>query len=150
MIVYPSPLRCVRQSEGDLHTVLGDPIRFIMTGPQTGGGYSIFEIVVHPGNVTPSHIHHHEEEAFYILQGDLTVGVGTKTQVLSKGDFIHIPRGIVRNYHNASEQIVRILVLHSPGTTTGFYMGLAGLEYPPDFKDVVALGQSYGIEVVEP
>jgi quercetin dioxygenase-like cupin family protein len=42
----------------------------------------------------PMHIHDDEEEAFYILEGQLRVSCGEQTWTVGRGDFVMLPRGI--------------------------------------------------------
>ena len=56
-----------------------DEIRFLITGEQTGGAFFMAEVSVLPGGGNPPHIHHREEECFYLQEGTLTIQVGGKT-----------------------------------------------------------------------
>ncbi len=47
-----------------------------MTGAESGGSYFTLEVSVAPGGGPPPHIHHLEEEQFYVLEGELTFQVG--------------------------------------------------------------------------
>lgn len=145
-----SSLRHVRHDEGETHPVMGDPMRFIMTAAHTADGYALSEIDVRPGSGAPPHIHHNEDEAFYVLEGAFTATVDGRTHQLGKGDYLHVPRGVVRDYLNASDQHGRLLILHCPGSAAGFYIGMGKLAVPPRIEDIKALGDQYGIEIVGP
>src|SRR4028118_1139985 len=41
-----------------------------VTSDQTGGAYSLFEVTTQPGEGPPPHVHHREDEAFYVLEGE--------------------------------------------------------------------------------
>src|SRR5215218_1289949 len=62
----------------------------------TAGAYSIHDNSIPPGSPGPRpHIHRHHEEAFYVLEGELTVRVGPRTITAPAGSFVVVPRGVV-------------------------------------------------------
>ena len=99
----------------------GDKVTFLVTGAESDGGCFIIEGMAPPGGGPPPHIHHFEDESFYILQGTVTVQAGGKTFQASPGDFIHIPRGTVHSFRNDGKVDAKALVMVSPA-------GPAGLE----------------------
>ena len=50
---------------------VGDVYQFLATGDDTAGKYATFISVVQPGGGTPPHLHRREEEAFYVLEGEM-------------------------------------------------------------------------------
>ena len=50
----------------------GDEYRYLATGVDTDGQYYLVEAIVPPGGGPPAHIQTREEEAFYVLEGELT------------------------------------------------------------------------------
>lgn len=140
----------VRCSDGQTHAVMGDPMRFIMTAAQTGGAYALAEQTVRPGNGAPPHIHHNEDETFYILDGEFEATSDGAAHRLRTGDFLHVPRGAVRSFCNVGQRDGRLLIHHCPGSACEFYIGMGKLPFPPKMEDVVALGARYGIELVVP
>lgn len=143
-------IRLVRHNEGETHPVMGDPMRFVMTASHSGGAYAISEIQTRPGSGAPPHIHHHEEEAFYVLEGTFSIMADGEEHRLEKGDYVHVPRGVARAFTNVGQQDGRLLILHCPGSAAGFYIGMGKLSVSPKLEDIRALGQQYGIELVPP
>jgi quercetin dioxygenase-like cupin family protein len=47
----------------------GSLMTFLATGEDTQGQFALIEAVARKGNVPPPHIHHREEETFYVLGG---------------------------------------------------------------------------------
>jgi len=92
----------------------GDRYTFLVTGAQSDGAYFILEAFVPPGGGPPPHIHRHEHESFYLLDGTVSLTVGGQTIRASKGDFAHIPRGAVHTFRNEGETVARMLVVFSP------------------------------------
>ena len=68
------------------------------TAADTGGLMSIVEVTEPPGAQTPLHVHHREDEAFWILEGDVTLYVGDDTIEAHAGDYAWGPRGIPHRY----------------------------------------------------
>ncbi len=106
---------------GPLYRGPGDKVTFLVTGEQSGGACFICEGMAPPGGGPPPHVHRHEEESFYLLQGTLTIQAGGQTFQASPGDFIHIPRGTVHSFRNDGNVDAKALVIVSPA-------GPAGLE----------------------
>ena len=92
----------------------GDRYTFLVTGAQTNGGYFIMEAIIPPGGGPPLHIHHREEESFYVLEGVLDITLGEKKVKATTGDFVQIPRGTIHAFLNAGSTIARMLLFFSP------------------------------------
>lgn len=98
-----------------------DQITFLATGEQTGGAYFMAEVIVAPGAGNPPHIHHHEEEAFYIQQGTMTIQVGSQTVIASAGDFVRLPREVVHAFQNTGNGEAKVLLVCSPAGLEKFF-----------------------------
>jgi mannose-6-phosphate isomerase-like protein (cupin superfamily) len=61
------------------------------TATDTGGQMTIVEITEAPGAEAPLHVHHREDEAFWILDGDVTLEVGDTTIEAHAGDYAFGP-----------------------------------------------------------
>ena len=60
------------------------------------------------------HIHRDHEEAFYVLEGELTVRVGPRTITAPAGSFVVVPRGVVHQPSNPGAQPTRFLLIFLP------------------------------------
>ena len=92
----------------------GDRYTFLVTGAQTNGAYFIMEATIPSGGGPPLHIHHREQESFYLLEGTLDITLGEKKLKATTGDFVQIPRGMVHAFHNAGSATARMLLFFSP------------------------------------
>jgi len=97
----------------------GDRVTFLATGADTHGSCLIIEGVVAPGGGPPPHVHHFEDETFYVLEGAVTFHAGEQTIHGKPGDLIHIPRGTVHSLKNEGTVPGRALVVISPAGPTG-------------------------------
>ena len=66
----------ISEGEGKMLWVVDELMTFKVSGEDTGGAYSLTDSVVPPGGGPPPHIHHREDEAFWVLEGELQVMVG--------------------------------------------------------------------------
>lgn len=65
----------------------------------TGGQLTIVEVTEPPGAEAPLHVHHREDEGFYVLDGSVTIQVGDEDPVVAgPGDFAWGPRDIPHRY----------------------------------------------------
>lgn len=85
------------------------------TGATTGGGFVLGEATVGPGFAgPPPHLHREHHDAFYVLEGTLTVQVGDELRDEGPGAFVCIPPGVVHTFSNRSDRPVRFLNVGSP------------------------------------
>ena len=101
----------------------------------TGGAYALIEGTV-VGGGPPPHIHTTEEEAFYVLEGELNVLVGERTVTATAGAFVLVPRGTVHTFSTAGTASAKLLILISPAGFEQFFEEIAG---PPDLAKIMAL-----------
>lgn len=134
---------------GKTVTVLGgDIVTFKVTARQTGGAYSIFETVTPPGGGPPPHVHQHEDETFYVLEGEFHFQVGGKSIVAQAGTTVVAPRGISHTFRNSGSTPGKLLVMISPGGFERFIEDLSQLpaNSPPDMAKLAAIGQKHGVK----
>ncbi len=108
----------------------GDGVSFLVTGAESHGACFIVEGIAAPGGGPPPHIHHFEDESFYILEGSITFQADGQTIDAKAGDFIHIPRGTVHSFRNSGAVPARALVIISPAGRTGMQQFFEESFYP--------------------
>jgi len=77
--------------------------------------------VVPPNGGPPFHIHQHEDETFYVLEGTPTFRLGDDTIVAGPGDFVNVPKGTPHCFHNASDAPVRMILTFTPAGIERFF-----------------------------
>jgi quercetin dioxygenase-like cupin family protein len=103
-----------------------DRITFQATSEDTGGAYA-FWIDEPPGHVgPPKHVHSREEEGFYVIEGEVKFWAGDVEAVLTKGDFIALPKGIPHSWVNTSVGDAKLITFTAPGGNEGFFLTLGG------------------------
>ena len=96
-----------------------------LSGIDTGGAYCLLEVSVAPGMSVPRHTHKREDEAYFVLAGELEVTVGEKTFVLRPGDALLAPRDIPHQLHNSGDTTSHYLLVFSPSGFEEFIMATA-------------------------
>ncbi len=81
----------------------------------TGGAFALLDYELAPGFAAlPPHIHHNEDEAMYVLEGQLQVRIGETERLLGPGGFVYLPREILHAQRNPGPEPVRFLMLLIP------------------------------------
>src|SRR5690349_12361465 len=88
----------ISRDEGEARWWLGSLAVFKATTANTDGQMTIIEVTEPPGAEAPLHVHHREDEAFWILEGNVTFEVGDNIINANKGDYVFGPREIPHRY----------------------------------------------------
>jgi mannose-6-phosphate isomerase-like protein (cupin superfamily) len=129
-----------------------------VSGEQTGQAWSMVEIAGPRGDMPPLHVHHREDEAFYVLDGRMTIFVGERELELGAGDCTVAPKGVPHAYRVDSEQ-ARWLAIGSPAGFERFVaeasvpaegLRLPGGDPPIDADRLAEIAAAYGIEILGP
>ena len=105
----------VKNGEGDVLSVLGTKVRFLLEAARTDHSFSLMEGELPKDQGPPPH-DHPWDEAYYIIDGDVWFMVDDKEQVYSAGDFIYAPGGTLHSFRGAGEKPARVLVFDAPAT----------------------------------
>ena len=133
---------------------------FLATSEDTRGQFALMEQVARKGNVPPRHIHHREDETFYVIEGEMTFFVGDETIKATAGTVVFAPRDVAHSFTIDSEQ-VRILVMVAPSGAERFFKECSvpapSMTLPPpaetpysEIQKMMALAPTYGFEFVRP
>ena len=138
--------------EGKTINVPGHAITYKAMKEDTGGAYSLLEVNL-AGDGPPQHIHKAEEEAFYILEGEVNVKVGEKTVRGAAGSFVLIPRGTVHTFWNAGATPAKLLGIFSPAGFERYFVEVVGdeeIDTATFIKRGMAVAPKYNLEIVGP
>jgi mannose-6-phosphate isomerase-like protein (cupin superfamily) len=105
--------------EGERLNWLGEPTTLKVTGAETGGHYAIAEVISTPDGFVPLHVHNSEDEAFFIVDGEVDFTVGDRTFSVGPGAFVFGPRGVPHSY-KVKTPSARIMMMFSPAGFEGF------------------------------
>lgn len=140
--------------------IVGDVYRYLATGKETDGKYALMEAIVSPGGGPPPHVHTREEEAFFLLEGEITFWLGEERHVLSAGMFANVPTGLRHAFRNEAAQPARMLILVAPAGLEEMFLEVGQL-LPPgttvapppsnaEIERLLAVAPGYGVQIFLP
>jgi mannose-6-phosphate isomerase-like protein (cupin superfamily) len=125
----------------------------------TGGRLAAWEELLPHRSSPPLHVHHQEDEAWFVLDGRLTFQVGDSSWTAAGGAFVWAPRGLPHTFR-VDSPTARMLALAVPGgfdrfaLTTGRPAAAPTLpppaDGPPDIGGLVAAAREHGMEILGP
>ncbi|GAC1597717.1 MAG: hypothetical protein NVS3B21_22550 [Acidimicrobiales bacterium] len=123
----------------------------------TSGAFTLLEQIAPPSFGPPLHVHHGEDEAFYVLEGTLHVVCGDRSFDAGPGGFVMLPRAIPHAFQVGAEG-ARLLQITSPAGFERFAREVgqpattASLPAPgaPDIERLLAASERHGSSVVGP
>lgn len=92
------------------------------TAEETGGALLLFEDLMSQGKTTPLHVHENEDEALYVLEGEILVHIDGKDYPVGPRGVAIALRGVPHAFLVTS-QTGRVLTLQTPGSAEPFYRG---------------------------
>lgn len=77
--------------------------------------FNVSIITLSPGRHGPeAHIHDDEDDAFYVLDGDLQFAIDEQEVLVAAGTFVLVPPGVMHTFRNPTSSPVRMLNIHAP------------------------------------
>ncbi len=102
------------------------------------------EGIVPPGGGPPPHIQTREEEAFYVLEGEVVFRAAGERILGRPGTYLNIPRGVAHHFKNESATTARLLIFFAPA---GIEPMMERMAADPD--NYIGIGKEYGVEFVD-
>jgi mannose-6-phosphate isomerase-like protein (cupin superfamily) len=156
----PAPSRpfVIGPDGGEHVRFLGTRMTIKATAASTGGALGVVEVRAAPGFSPPLHLHHREDEAFWLLEGAMTVLCDGQTFQASAGSLIWLPRGLPHTFRVDGDTPARLIEMITPGDHAQFYIegGQPALDDsipefdPRDLDRVHELYAKYQLEDVGP
>lgn len=125
----------------------------------TGGRLNLWEQQLPHRSSPPLHVHHDDDEAWYVLDGELTFQVDDETWSCGTGSFVWAPRGRPHTFR-VDSPAARLLAVAVPGRfdrfvrATGRPAEAPTLPPPPDGPPDMALllgaAREHGVEILGP
>ena len=121
----------------------------------------LFEVTTRPGTALPPHVHHREDESFYVLEGEYEFLVDGRTFKVEAGSLLYVPRGALHAHKNVGKGVGRMLLTQTPGGLYELFFEEIGKPVDGDrvalvFEDqhaaerIVEVAATYGIEIPPP
>lgn len=149
----------LREGEGEALWFLGTLATIKASSETTDGRVAVIEHLAPQGAGSPLHVHHREDEWFYVVEGALTFWVGGEVIDAPAGSFVYGPRDTPHTFVVSSPE-ARFLLVTEPAGFERFLRGLSEPaqaptippppDAPPDPAPLVAAAAEYGIEILGP
>jgi mannose-6-phosphate isomerase-like protein (cupin superfamily) len=139
--------------EGRQYTARGSVMAFKALAGTTGGDFSLMERTLPPGGrQPPPHRHTNCSEAYFVLDGVVTVTVEDDELAVGPEGFVLVPRGTAHTFGNTAAHPARLLVIHAPAMDAYFaeLHELWNSAQPPSRDDERALMARFGMRAVPP
>ena len=148
-----------RPGEGEHLWFFGGLTTIKADGAETGGRVLVTEQLVPRGSGSPLHVHHNEDEWFYVIEGELTFWVGGDVVIAPAGSFVYGPRDVPHTFIVSSDE-ARFLLVTEPAGFEAFMRAVGtpaerleippAATEPPDVEGLTRLAATYGIDIVGP
>ena len=136
------PTIVVKPGEGRSVWLGGMGVVFKVSGADTGGAFAVVEHPIEPGRLVLPHVHLHEDEYSYILEGTIGARVGDHEVVGGPGSYVIKPRGLMHTFWNAGPGPARLLEVISPAGFEKYFGELAEAGDPGRRQELAA---KYGV-----
>ena len=135
--------------EGHRVEARGSEMFFKAVAATTRGRFSLMERTLPPGGrMPPPHFHVDAEEAYFVLDGEVTFRLAGEEVRRGPGTFVLVPGGVGHTFGNTSAAEARLLVLHAPGLDAYFdeLVKLWSRAEPPSRAEELELMKRHGME----
>ena len=88
----------LRQEEGEDFWLFGALATIKISAEDTAGQYCVIDVEVPPGVGSPLHVHHDEDEWFFVHEGECEVYIGEAHLTLAAGGFAFAPKGVPHTF----------------------------------------------------
>jgi mannose-6-phosphate isomerase-like protein (cupin superfamily) len=149
----------LQAGEGEALWAFGVLATIKASGDTTAGRVAVIEHLAPEGAGAPLHVHHREDEWFYVIDGSVTFWVGGDVFEAGAGAFVYGPRDVPHTFMVSSEQ-ARFLLVTEPAGFEDFMRAMGqpagALTVPPpaappaDITPLIAAAAGYGIEILGP
>lgn len=154
----PAPI-ALPAGEGEAVWFLGTLATIKASSETTAGRVAVIEQLAPLGSGSPLHVHHNEDEWFYVTEGELTLWVGGQVIVADAGSFVYGPRDTPHTF-TVSSETARFLLVTEPAGFEDFMRALSepatervippAATEPPDVEAMTRLAAEYGVEILGP
>lgn len=147
-------------NEGEARWWMGSLALIKASGKDTDRQFALVEVVEHEGAEAPLHVHHNEDEGFWILEGSLTFEVGDQTLQAEAGTFLFGPKDVPHRYI-VNKGPARLLFILAPSGFEDFIREASEpaltpslpprSDVPPtdeEMEQFMPIVQKYGMEIL--
>jgi mannose-6-phosphate isomerase-like protein (cupin superfamily) len=133
---------------GESHSRGYSNILFKVAARETDGGMFIIEHTNLIKGGPPLHLHLHQEEWFYVMEGVVLFQIGDNRNRLGSGESVLAPRNIPHTFSSLGDKPGRLLIAFTPAGMMEEFLRVTPAPNPP-VQDA-AFFRSYGMELIGP
>lgn len=135
--------------------IMGGRFDLKVSAKDTGGSLCIYDTVRYSKGGPALHLHHQQDEWFYVMKGEFLVKCGDDSFTLGPGDSAFAPRGIAHAFANLTDGEARMLVAFQPaGTMEEFFLQMSriarGIPNQEQEAQIKTLWAAHGMQLVGP
>lgn len=134
----------------------GDPVRFLngrfdckVSGKDTGGLLCVFDTIRTERGGPGLHLHHDQDEWFYVAEGEFVFRIGETTHRLRAGDSVLGPRGVPHCFTNVT-RTGRLVIAFTPAGTMEEFFRLGEKMRDPMSAEAIATAAAHGMQQLGP
>ena len=94
------------------------------------------------------HVHYHQDELFYVVEGSYRFVVGKETYELNVGDTIFLPRNIPHTWIQLTDNGKLLYAVQPAGSLEEFFKEMNGLKKPPTEEESQKIHLKHGMKVI--
>ena len=149
----------LRRHGEDAVWFMGALFTFLADGDDTEGRFALIETVGRQGLEVPPHTHEREDEAYYVVEGEMRFLVGGRPFEVGPGDFVYLPREIEHSWKIESPTAKTLVFIAPAGLEAGFKEMSEPAqtpslppesEEPPDIERMLAVFGALGVRFAPP
>lgn len=121
-----------------------------VSSKDTDGKLTVFEYTGNAKGGPPLHIHPHQDEIFFIVQGEYLFQVGNDKHTLKAGDTIFLPRAVPHAFAQLTENGKMFFLFQPSGKMEDYFRALSNLTSPPTPEQGAKIFADHDMKVVGP
>ena len=146
------------KDEGPAVWFLGTLVIVKATAESTRGAFGLIDSVIPAGFESPYHVHHAEDESFYVTEGEVTFICDGRKLKVGSGAYVFGPREIPHGFRIEGTAPARMLFLTTPAGFERFILEMSEpatdlalpQPTPPDMEKLTTLAAKYKIDILGP
>ena len=122
-----------------------------ISGSDNDGAFALFEQTsISQGRGTPLHVHHNQNEVFYVVEGNYYFQVGDDKFHMTAGDSIFLPMKVPHAWTQVSEKGKMTVLFQPAGKMENFFLTVAALEKEPTKEEIAKIFADNEMQIVGP
>lgn len=147
----------VKAGEGRMHGHLklkgvnANVLDVKISGKDNNNGFAMFEQTsLSQGRGTPLHVHPHQDEMFYVIEGEYYFQIGEDKFRLGVGETVFLPKNVPHAWTQVSEKGRMTVIFQPAGKMEEFFVTMSGLDHEPTPKEIAQIFIDNEMKVVGP